>query len=565
MQDQFHPTITIITVVKDNLEGLRATAASISRQKSNNFEWLVVDGFSIDGTFEFAETLLVNSHFSLIRARPLGIYNAMNLGLNIAKGDWIWHLNAGDVFLENNLIHEIQKTAAEHSGLSVIATSVVYLSHLGYAFSISSPKFVPKPSWNEARFHHQGVILHRATAIDCGGYDEKLALASDGRLLDEMIRRSNYVILPLLTVGFEMGGASSQNFRKTLEEISSYRDYSHRFGPKLHLIIKNGLREIVLGFEKSSFLRFLVVPYLIQRQFRIFKTKPEFFIQSMRTSRIRPFLGQKTKRVITVEVLSASDLNNKYLGCVRHYIQSWNSYPIKNGIKYVPKVLLVAEKLPAFLEDVSQYLQLINPRELPTSFVSQASRLTETKNSLADYVMTSDIDMLPLSLRFENKLLSQTEEGFEGFFILRDVLAPGQYPICYNIAKPKTWETLLANAFTQVESIEILRSFLNSNGGLDQYDGVHGGIGWTLDQEMLWKMIEGRRDSIEIIKFTDLETQHRRLDRVRHRQFLKWLFSPLVLFGYFHDYHIHHPVQNNQKYLRLVIMFRNFRLRMYRV
>ena len=564
MEDQFKPAITIITVVKDDMDGLRTTAASISRQKSTNFEWLIIDGLSGDGTYDFAQTLLVNTHFSVLQTEARGIYNAMNLGLKVAKGEWVWHLNAGDVLLEDDLIQEIQNVTEEDSGLSVIATSVVYLSHLGYCFSIAMPEVFAKSFSIEAHFHHQGVILNRAIALSCGSYDEKLAFASDGKLLDRMILKGKYVILPNLTVGFEMGGASSLNFRKTMDEISSYRDYSHGFGPKSSLIIKNSMRQLVLRLEKSLLLRILIVPYLVIRQIGIHTKNPDFFMVTNKISRTEPFLSQKSKKIINVEVLSASNLNVKYLDCVRHYINSWNSVSVTSGIRYVPKVLLVAEEIPSFLDDLSEYLQLINPQDLPSAFVAQASRLTEASNSAADYVMTSDIDMLPITLAFENSLLSRTGTSFDSFFILRDVLEPGQYPICYNLAAPKTWGRLLSGTYPKMESMDILRNFLNSNGGEEGYGGMHGGIGWTLDQELLWKIIENENGSIKVIKFTDLETKHRRLDGARYRGISKWVFAPLVLFGYFHDYHIHHPVSTNTKYVWVINKLRNFRLRMIR-
>lgn len=264
---------------------------------------------------------------------------------------------------------------------------------------------------------------------------------------------------------------------------------------------------------------------------------------------------------ITVEVLSASDLTPQYLACVRPYIESWNSYPYIDGIKYVPRVMIISDKIPESFSDISEYMQLVHPRELNPVFVAQSMRLLETRNSTADYVMTSDIDMLPLSLKFESGLLKSGKVRPQDFIILRDVLSPGQYPICYSLADPKTWSAMITHSFSGMTNHQILSNFLNISGGSIQYSGEHGGLGWTLDQELLWKLVQENTDEVNAVKFKDKETKHRRLDRSRHRGIRKWPVAPLVFFGYFTDYHVHHPIESHSRYVRLLIFLRNAGLR----
>jgi hypothetical protein len=104
---------------------------------------------------------------------------------------------------------------------------------------------------------------------------------------------------------------------------------------------------------------------------------------------------------------------------------------------------------------------------------------------------------------------------------------------------------------------KILRQILDEFGGNSAYSGLHGGNGWTIDQQTLWKLVQGNVAAIRFEKFMDTRTRHRRLDRAHHRGFLKWLILPLVFTGYYHDYHVHHPIVSNLKYVKAVIGIRN--------
>ena len=264
--------------------------------------------------------------------------------------------------------------------------------------------------------------------------------------------------------------------------------------------------------------------------------------------------ANKTK---VVEVLSASDLNPKYLNCVRFYITSWLSMPTQPEIRFIPKVLLIADSIPEDLVDFSEYLSLVDSGGMHSAFVSQTARVIEGRNSSADFVMTSDIDMLPMSINFESDIVHLDDETSETFYILRDVLEPGQYPICYNLAKPSTWALLLKDFDSNVSTSTILRRILQDFGGTSTYSGVHGGEGWTIDQQALWNLTIKKDSALRIQKFSDRDTKHRRLDRAHHIGVIKWLVLPMVFTGYYHDYHVHHPVNSYKKYLRILIKIRN--------
>jgi glycosyltransferase involved in cell wall biosynthesis len=92
------PLITVITVVYNALEDLRLTAESVFAQPAwPNFEYIIVDGDSTDGTVDYLQTL--PSSVRWISEPDNGIYDAMNKGIKMARGRGLLFLNAGDYFV----------------------------------------------------------------------------------------------------------------------------------------------------------------------------------------------------------------------------------------------------------------------------------------------------------------------------------------------------------------------------------------------------------------------------------------------------------------------------------
>lgn len=93
--------LSIITINYNNLEGLKKTADSVISQSWRDFEWIIIDGGSSDGSKEFIESIAAKkrSNVSFWCSEPdNGIYNALNKGIRHCKGEYINCMNSGDVF-----------------------------------------------------------------------------------------------------------------------------------------------------------------------------------------------------------------------------------------------------------------------------------------------------------------------------------------------------------------------------------------------------------------------------------------------------------------------------------
>ena len=94
--------LSIVTVCY-NEKDIGRTCESIVSQSCQDFEWIVVDGGSTDGSLE------VIKHYKeridiLISEPDNGIYDAMNKGIRLAKGKWINFMNGGDTFADNCIV-----------------------------------------------------------------------------------------------------------------------------------------------------------------------------------------------------------------------------------------------------------------------------------------------------------------------------------------------------------------------------------------------------------------------------------------------------------------------------
>ena len=90
--------VSIITVNFNNLEGLKRTYESVVSQTFTDYEWIVIDGGSTDGSREFIEQH--QDRFAYwCSEKDNGIYHAMNKGIRQAKGEYLNFMNTGDILV----------------------------------------------------------------------------------------------------------------------------------------------------------------------------------------------------------------------------------------------------------------------------------------------------------------------------------------------------------------------------------------------------------------------------------------------------------------------------------
>jgi glycosyltransferase involved in cell wall biosynthesis len=111
----FSSKVTIITVVFNSKNFLESTINSILQQTYRNIEYIIIDGGSTDGTIDIIKKY--ESQISYWVSEPdKGIYDAMNKGIAVSKGDYLWFMNSGDhIYSADTLEKTVQgcKTSAD--------------------------------------------------------------------------------------------------------------------------------------------------------------------------------------------------------------------------------------------------------------------------------------------------------------------------------------------------------------------------------------------------------------------------------------------------------------------
>ena len=280
---------SIITVVRNNKLGLIKTYESLLLQDDDRFEWIVIDGDSDDGTLDFLSSLKPEFR---IRYRSLpanGIYNAMNFGALIAEGSFLLFLNAGDIMLGEGAVTRMLDCVSGFPNIELFASCVLHFAPNNYIFDFSWPNTTKIKNYNVANFNHQGTFVSRDAFLELKGFDESLKYAADGKFLDTTIKFKDFRLIPDIFVGYEVSGASQDNYSQVLREIETYRPVSSKIQNKI-FILKTLLRLFFFRLYKLKILTPIANKILAQRQGRLI-----FQLETLLSCGIYPNPGQQWK------------------------------------------------------------------------------------------------------------------------------------------------------------------------------------------------------------------------------------------------------------------------------
>ncbi len=104
------PFFSIITVCYNAEDSIKETINSVTEQKCADYEYLIIDGKSTDGTAAIVETFLEDKRVHFSSEKDTGIYNAMNKGIRKANGRYLYFLNAGDTFKDNKVLEDVKQS-----------------------------------------------------------------------------------------------------------------------------------------------------------------------------------------------------------------------------------------------------------------------------------------------------------------------------------------------------------------------------------------------------------------------------------------------------------------------
>ena len=128
------PKFSIITVTYNAEAFIEGTVQSVINQKFNSFEYIIIDGDSTDNTKAILSDYKKQIDF-LISEKDQGLYHAMNKGIRSANGEFLLFLNAGDRFLSDAVLNEIDSAISPET--RIVSADFINVKKNGDALFVS--------------------------------------------------------------------------------------------------------------------------------------------------------------------------------------------------------------------------------------------------------------------------------------------------------------------------------------------------------------------------------------------------------------------------------------------
>jgi hypothetical protein len=210
------PKISIITVVYNGEKVLERTIESILNQSFRDIEYIIIDGSSTDGTIDIIEKNK-NVISQWISEPDGGLYDAMNKGLRIARGEYVIFLNAGDQFYEKTTLSRIFDFQGDSD---IFYGETMMVDETDKEIGLRRLKSPEVLSWksliNGMLVCHQSFIVHRELAPE---YNLKYKIAADYAWMLECLKRSKSIINTHIIISrFLEGGLNKSNILTALKE-----------------------------------------------------------------------------------------------------------------------------------------------------------------------------------------------------------------------------------------------------------------------------------------------------------------------------------------------------------
>ena len=162
--------LSIITINYNNRNGLRKTIESVVSQTFSDYEYVVIDGGSTDGSVEVIKEYVDRIDY-WVSERDKGIYNAMNKGAFAAHGEYLLFLNSGDALCEKNVLTVV----FNHSFNADVVCGNIINDRGG---SMEAPEEVTMEYFILGSLPHPSSFIKRSL-FDTHPYDERFKIAGD--------------------------------------------------------------------------------------------------------------------------------------------------------------------------------------------------------------------------------------------------------------------------------------------------------------------------------------------------------------------------------------------------
>ena len=239
---------SVITINYNNRDGLIKTIESVMSQNSADFEYIIIDGGSTDGSVEVINKYTDRVDY-WVSEKDKGCYHAMNKGVKVASGDYVIFMNSGDYFYTNDVISEFVKENPTED--VVFGNMYLSLGHINYT-----------PQRLTFRYFFEGNLPHQACFIKTSiqkkyPYNEKLRIVSDYEffLKTLIIDNGTYRKVNKIISYFDFNGISNNNeiLHAQERQIVQQSMFSDRILEDYRLNSTLDFRKLFFWIERTNF------------------------------------------------------------------------------------------------------------------------------------------------------------------------------------------------------------------------------------------------------------------------------------------------------------------------
>ncbi len=210
--------VSIITVVFNGESLIEDTIKSIANQNYPSIEYIIIDGKSSDKTMAIVKQYKQNIDV-IVSEEDKGIYDAMNKGLKLATGEYVWFMNCGDHIHSNDTLMNIMNNSSIDADILVGEVLLVDNNRkvLGKRSEITTQKLPKILTWKSLKYgmvvSHQGFIPKKSV---CPNYISN-NLSADIDWVIKCLKNSKKTInTNIIFADYLIGGISKQNLKKSL-------------------------------------------------------------------------------------------------------------------------------------------------------------------------------------------------------------------------------------------------------------------------------------------------------------------------------------------------------------
>ncbi|MES2515830.1 MAG: glycosyltransferase family 2 protein [Bacteroidota bacterium] len=251
--------ISVITINYNDTVGLKRTIDSVAMQVNHNFEFIIIDGGSTDGSVD-----VIKQNESIITywcsEKDKGIYDAQNKGIAKATGEYLVFMNSGDTFYDKNVFGKFIEIQSANDKAIIYGNVNTIKGHI-QTLEMQNEQLTPY-FWYKKTLNHQAAFIKRTLFTGFGLYNIEYRISADFDFFLKVWLKmpQEYFYYNFTICNFYLDGLSQQkeNFDILVEEREVI--YLRLFPDKLHKKLRKQFRR-TLPFKSR------VLDYIYARPF----------------------------------------------------------------------------------------------------------------------------------------------------------------------------------------------------------------------------------------------------------------------------------------------------------